>query len=284
MLYNKPKDVTYTQMAITIDKMAYSEDCDDELIYQYLYLLSYMLAVKACYFTSSYLYNDFSILVANTAFMRLKNPKQFQLNENGEPRLKKIKSILNYLKTILYPKKVDFEQENYAQVNIYIEELEEEYSPGFTFANMLSNSAESLMKIEFQCCLQSIASTFRFYLRNIPYKYNSPEWYNIYVSCLLTFLNSITLSKKELDSLQQRADRYDNLDLAEKLYTRQQEDVILYHLDVNMKDYIRILVRKVRSVIAKELSELLDTDIDSYNMNTVLIRKEINSSYQNTGV
>ena len=48
--YTKPKGVTYTQMAIKIDDMAYSDSCDDELLFEYLYHLSFMLAYKAKYF------------------------------------------------------------------------------------------------------------------------------------------------------------------------------------------------------------------------------------------
>lgn len=283
MLYSKPRNVTYTEMAIAIDRMAYSEDCDDELLYQYLYLLSYMLAVKSRYFNSASLYDDFAVFVANSAFLRLKNKKQFILDENGEPRLKRIKSILNYLKTILYPKKVDFEQENYSQTDVQIEDIKDDIFSGYTFANQLSEAAESLMKVDFQCCLDSIAAAFRFYLKDIPYKYKSAEWYNIYTSCLLTFLNSITLSKKDIHNLINDPHKKQYFEVLENLYRKQDEDIILYHLDNSMEDYIRILVRRIKSNISKELTDILDIDISSYSMNPFIIHSEINSSYQNSG-
>ena len=84
MMYEKPKDVTYTQMAIYIDQHAYDENQSEEkdnLIFEYLYHLIEMLAYKAKFFTRNQYYNDFALYVASSVFMRLKNPKQFQYNE-----------------------------------------------------------------------------------------------------------------------------------------------------------------------------------------------------------
>ena len=39
MIYKKPKGVKYTDMAIYVDKHVYEDDCDDEMIFQYLYHL-----------------------------------------------------------------------------------------------------------------------------------------------------------------------------------------------------------------------------------------------------
>jgi hypothetical protein len=84
-----------------------SED-EDKLIFEYLYHLIEMLAYKAKFFSRYQYYEDFALYAASDIFIRLKNPKQFEYDGNGNPKLKKIKSILNYIKAVLYAKKVDF--------------------------------------------------------------------------------------------------------------------------------------------------------------------------------
>lgn len=273
MLYNKPKDITYTQMAITIDNTVYTEECNDELVYEYLYHLSYMLAVKSRYFNSGDKYDEFAILLANKVFLRLKNPKQF----DEKYKLSKIKSVLNYLKQVMYYTKLEFEENYYSKTSLNIEDINDDFIPGYTFANFLSDSVLDLDKIEFQYCLDDISKTVKNYLNYIPYKKNSTEWYNIYVSCLLTFLDSICLPQKELDRLSKL--KYKKFDPKnyEICYNNQPENVILFHLDNTMRDYICILVRNIKRLIIRDLSENLHTDISNYSFHDYIIYNEINN-------
>jgi hypothetical protein len=264
MLFTKPKGVRYVDMAIYIDNIAYSEnltELEEIKIYEYLYLLCNMLARKNKYFKKEKYYEDFAILAANRAFFRLKNPKQFILDQNGEPKMTKIKSILNYIKSILYPCKVEFEQENYAQVLSKPEESEKSY----TINEILIRNNDRLSIVEFDVCLGDIINTTKKFLENIPYKTSKAEWNNIYVSCLLTFLNSITISSKN----QARILIRDNVEFYKdktlnNIYKEEDENsTTLFHLDPIMKDYIKILVNKLKHVIAKDLSMSLNTHIDS---------------------
>ena len=46
MLFYKPKNLKYTTMAIYIDEHVYTDDCNDNLIFEYLYhLIKYFLFV-----------------------------------------------------------------------------------------------------------------------------------------------------------------------------------------------------------------------------------------------
>ena len=120
MLYKKP-NLKYTEMAIFEDEHAYLENNTDEvenLIFEYIYHITNMLAHTGKYFTSAKMYDDFNVYVATRAYLRLKNPKQFKEDSS----VKKIKSILNYLKRTLPFAKIDFQKENFAQTVIKIEE------------------------------------------------------------------------------------------------------------------------------------------------------------------
>lgn len=50
--------------------------------------------------------------------MRLRNPRQFEYNDDGTPKLERVKSVLNYVRSTLYPMKVMFERDNYQQTTL----------------------------------------------------------------------------------------------------------------------------------------------------------------------
>lgn len=68
MFYKKPDGITYTEMAIWIDNNAYNPECDQIKLYEYLYHLVYMLAVKGRYFNSASDYDNFSLQTASNLF------------------------------------------------------------------------------------------------------------------------------------------------------------------------------------------------------------------------
>ena len=108
MLFEKPSDVRYVDMAIWIDEHAYSEDCDDLKLYEYLYHLVNMFAHKHKFFKKVDYYDDFGIYASSYLFGRIKNPKQFRLKENGDPAQSRITSILNYIKHSIFGLKTNF--------------------------------------------------------------------------------------------------------------------------------------------------------------------------------
>ena len=107
--------IKYTDMAIYIDSHIYTDDCDDEKVFIYLYHLALMLAHKNKLFRRSEYYEDFALTFAEDTYMRLKNPKQEMLKEDGTPKMYKLTSVLNYMKKTLNGRRVAFEQEKYSQ-------------------------------------------------------------------------------------------------------------------------------------------------------------------------
>ena len=265
-LYNKPKDLKYTDMAIYIDENIYREDLSEEekeKIYEYIYHLVKMLAYKEKFFNKDFYYEDFAIYAATNIYMRLTSPKQFIYNESGEPNLSKIKSILNYIKAVIYPRKVKFEQEFYAQTT-----SEESYeiltnSP-YSFSDKLYEFTDDLNIVEFNNCLEDVCKTAKSFLKKIPYPRDSVEWINIYISCLLTFINYITLPNSEIESVNNFESYEDRLRHIQVAFQRQQKDEpILYHLDSSMSNYVKVLVTELKHAIAKDLSSLTHTYIPS---------------------
>ena len=283
MLYRKPENLKFVDMCIWIDNNAYREDLSEqeqEKIYEYIYHITKMLAYKSHLFSKGSYYEQFAIYSATKTYLRLMNPKQFQVSSNGTAKLKRIKSILNYIKSTLYPHKVDFEQEFYSQIINYTNDFDDmSEASEYTFSDMLQEYTDELNTVEFNLCLENICSTIKNYLYQIPYKKTSSEWHNIYVSCLLTILSSITLSnidKKYIKDLKM-SEEY-KIKYVEKLYKNQcLENPILFHLDSSLKGYIQILVNNIRHVIAKELTYKAHTYIPSNSNMNKLILADINS-------
>ena len=98
-------------MAIYIDEHRADPVRNDDLIYQYLYHLVYMLARKRCFFHRPVQYDDFSLYAATKVFLRIFDKRCFA----DPPTLTPVKSCLNYIKRVLYPYKVSWEQSTFDQ-------------------------------------------------------------------------------------------------------------------------------------------------------------------------
>lgn len=128
--------------------------------------------------------------------------------------------------------------------------------------------------IEFDLYLHDVGRTCRHFLERIPVKKGSSEWLNIYLSCMLTFLNSVTLSNKNKEKLRQLGDVINQKPkILDKLYKEERQDcVILYHLDETYHDYVYVLFNKLRHLVARDLSSTLNTYLPSnINMKNLMM-------------
>lgn len=249
MTYAKPAGVSYTQMAIYIDEHIYSDNKDEEKLYTYMYHLAIMLATKGAYYSRAEEYDQFGLFCATRLYLRYTNQKQFEFNDDGSPKMKRIKSVLNYIKRVIYPYKVDFELE----FNIENKDAEIIQLGGFDLGEHMVEQTSLFDTMSYSYTLSEISSIVKAHLRKIPHKQHSAEWMNIYLSCMLTLLSSMTLSNYQLREFKKlKLPKYESL---EKLYAQlRYEDPILFHLDPSMSTYIKVLVTELRHVIAAELS------------------------------
>ena len=110
-MYVKPRNIRYVDMAIWIDAHAYTDDCDEETLYEYIYHLVRMLAYKRKMYQTANQYDGFILYASSRYYLRITDKRQFETNEDGTPVLPKLKSILNYIKKTIYPTKIDYERE-----------------------------------------------------------------------------------------------------------------------------------------------------------------------------
>lgn len=263
-LKERPR-IKYTDMAIYIDNHVYTDDCDDEKVFFYLYHLSLMLAYKNKLFRRQEYYEDFALTFAEDIFFRLKNPKQEILKEDGTPKMYKLSSVLNYMKRTIYGRKVTFEQQKYSQSFSVNQKLEEEVRvTQFNVVNQINYYRQDFNDVELEVCLGNICETIKNFLTRIPYSNNRREWENIYISCLLTILNGFIKTKNK--------------------NTQNDSGVILYHLKDNMKDYIEVLCKQIRRYLSETFKiSSYDSYIDEKDLIfSTIAELENNTDYLNS--
>lgn len=258
MLFKKPNTLKYVDLAIYIDNNAYREGRDDNLIFQYLYHLFYILAVKKCYFKKMEDYDNYAIYGAEEVYKRLINPKQF-LPDDDPKKLPKIKSCLNYIKNILYALKVNYQKSQFGEVfceestqNSNTEVLEED------MRSKVFSEASSLTSIDTQYYFQKIPGTIRDYLSTLPYASDKAMLRKIYLSCLLTLLSNFTWSNDGKAHVQQRlAKGLEVGSVIDKIYEEGSKDLILWHLDPSMSNYIKTIINNIKNLIKKDLKFII---------------------------
>lgn len=246
MIYIKPPNLSYTDMAIWIDNNYYLESCDDSKLYEYLYHLLIMIAREHAYFKSNSDYDNYGIQGASKLFIRLKDPRQFC----DPPKLTPIKSILNYIKSISYPYKIDFESDKFIETpkdTVLI------HSDSCAISNYISDESDIFDRIEFEAALDDIPHIIHRYVNKLIVLKDKSDLKNIYISCLLTFIDMIALTEKERSYALAVPDNSSHI-IANLYKKNLYRDPILYHLPAEMSNYIKVIVRELQHVVAKELS------------------------------
>lgn len=265
LVYNNPK-IRYVDMCKYIDDNIYNNTYDETKVYDYLCYIIQMLAKQNNLFKSTRDYEDFSIYMASKVFLRLVNKRQFEENSS----LEKIKSVLNYIK-----RTINFHRYDYCnEFN-----LNEPFKFDDITTNMdslkyhISRSVDELNKCEFEVCLQDVIKTTKKFVYSLPMKKSNTELRDIYISCLLTFLNSITLKRVDIQRINSfKRDTSFSVELLIKLYNEESQNIILYHLDSSMKPFITVLVRRIKRLIAIDLSRSTHTYIPEYiNIQNLLL-------------
>ena len=203
MLFNKEPGMKYTDMAIFFDENFYSEDCDDEKCYKYMYLLYHMLASKKKYFYSYEDYDGFAVYATNMIYARFIKKKEQGL---------RIKSVLNYVKATLYPLKVGYQRENYRQIlnpnvnnNINEDILQEE------MRNQVRQQYQAELSDNIIEVFELIPNFIKEIVNKTPYKKNKYMCQKLYMSCLISLLKSFTLSNDNLQRFNNKIENKSNI-------------------------------------------------------------------------
>lgn len=258
-MYKRDPKVSFTDMCIYIDNNIYQENFDSDKCYQYMYHIFYTLAVKGRFFNSAKDYDEYALYGATRLFLRYQ-----------KRNLNVIKSVLNYVKRILYPTKVEYQAQTFNQV--FKQDVEEEVTKNLQdeMGNVAISQNDGMMRTEFEYYLREIPNTIKEFLKGIPYANDKVMMHNIYLSCLLSVLNSFTMSNENIRRLKNKQNRNLPVDnLLESIYREEKQNaIILFNLDISMYNYISTLVSKIYSIIRKDLVYL----VGSYEPSDAIIK------------
>lgn len=173
-------------------------------MFEYLRCLFYALAFKKKFFTKTDDYQNYSLYAATATYMRLIDKRQF-LPDDDPNKKNQIKSILNYIKKILYPMKINYQNDSFNKVlndEVQGDGLQEHIKEDL-YKNILSNTND-IVKIEINNYLKTIPRVIKNFLTCTPYASDKLVLNNLYISCLLTILKGITLSNKNRERLKHK--------------------------------------------------------------------------------
>lgn len=278
MIFEKDPKTRYVDMAIYIDDHIYSGDFDPELVYQYLYFLIYMLAKKKRYFESEKTYDDFSIWLATKMYVRLTDPRQF----GDEPKLDTVTSILNYLKKILFAKKVEYNSTIEYQTVLgrfnskYIKDFDDDALIDY-YRPTIASRNNDIIKENLFYIFETIPQLFRKRLSKSPYKSDKVMLENLYLSCLLTFIKSTTVPNDQLARVDKlRGADHFNVDVSRNLKMGSTE-VVLWKVPSYLSDYVKFVYGRVRDELVDDIRDV----VSKYTLDDKELTDVVNANYEN---
>lgn len=265
----------YTTMCIWVDKNAYTDNCDEIKLYDYIQSIIITQSMKRRLFRTRDDYEEFSIYYATEIFMRYRHPKQNEFDENGNRKLDRIKSVSNYVIQTLYFNYLIF-------LKKYRNFPSKEQPKGLAsvapqFRDSLVETMDGLRSIDFEHNLDRCFDITRDIMSQTPYRKDSVEWHNIYMSCMLTLLNYVTLSREQkriAKNLNQEG-KINQRSLGKQFGINRNSGVKLYRLPDNMTKYIHVLSRKMMKAIASNLSDIVGGYVVADDMIDAVIFDEI---------
>ena len=245
-------------LCIYVDENIYKENHDQEKIFNYIYTIVNTLAVKQKLFKNWDDYEGFSLEFTSKLYQRLTNPKQF-LPDDDPKKLKKIKSILNYIKKSMYPMKVDYQNDVFNQRFDPVLHSQTVLDLREKATQICRDQPTPLMHVDFEYYLRKITHTVKMFLKTSPYRNDKAMMNNLYISCMMTFLNQITLNNYNKKRYKNRLRRGYNIDgFLNKVYILEQEySVVLFHLPDNLHNYVATLVNQIKKFLVKDMRELI---------------------------
>ena len=245
----------YSRMAIYFDYHIHDENRNDDLLLQYLYHILYMLACKSRYFKTFEEYDGFALFAATRIYLRAITPL-----EDGSER---IKSILNYAKSVLYPMKVDYLKEEYDEV-INPNVIAEFNSELFTekYKDSIKSDYQYGMNEEVCERFKEIPKYIAEVVKTTPFKNDPVMCRRLYMSILITFLKGITLSNKNLAKIKSSQGPLKDSTITSMFYKDEHSSVTLWKIEESLRDYIYVLTREAK----RKFSEAIYETTNSYEL------------------
>lgn len=245
--FAKPSNMRYVDLCIYIDKTFYTPERDDSKCFEYMCILAYMLANKANYFTSTDDYTAYACFLAQSTYQRMANPNKV-----------KIKSVLNYMRSIMYFRKVSYLRDSFSEV------IDPEYNKEWNSdlyiekeTKRLESKNHYLLQELIFDILQSIPQVIK---DNIPevYKRNKLTFRRLYLSCLISFLSQITLNKDREDYYEAKQETVTTFNDSEYLNKHRGDNLRYWRISSDLEPVVKIVLNKTKHSLIQDIYETMD--------------------------
>ena len=244
MQWKKDPGMKYTDLCIYVDQNIPNivnpgehPDIEDK-VYNYLWLLVKALAIKKCMFNNFQDYDPFSFYAANRLYLAIRKNYWNQGKTIKGKQIRPIKSCLNYTKALLYPMKIEYQNETFKEV--ISEEFVSKKFDALAFQEKMRADARDRQgcneqfKSYVEDTFKGIGLLVDKVVQKSPFAPSSADYKNLKISLLLNTINSINVKNK----------------LNSELPT-----IILWKLPRSMSNYVRILLKELYTEIKKEIME-----------------------------
>jgi hypothetical protein len=260
MLWKKEPNIKYTEMCMYIDENVTKivnpgeyPDIEDK-IYNYLWLLVKALAIKKCMFQNFQDYDPFAFHAANRLFFALRKNQLNQGKIIKGKEIRPIKSCLNYTKALLYPMKVEYQNEAYRE--IISEEFVSKKFDAINFKEKMKMNIKSSQDVNHwfweyvKDSLKNSDQLLEKVLAKSPFNKNSLEYKKLKMSIMLNCINLLK-TRKKLDT--------------------DPTTIILWKLPKSLSNYVRVLLREFFMELKLDIMECYRAvDIDENIMESLL--------------
>ncbi len=208
MMWKKPKGMHYTDMCIWIDENVprFAEnpgvfEKEENLMYNYLWLLVKALAIKRRMFQNFSDYDGYAFHSANRLFFALTKNWRNQGKLVKGRIIKPIKSCLNYTKALLYPMKIEYQNNTFRQVlsQTLVNKKFDSFAYKEKLVDELRSSNYSKQIYYLEKTLQDFDKIIDSVLEKSHFKKGTSVYNNIKISILLSTKNIYEKKSKLVD-------------------------------------------------------------------------------------
>jgi hypothetical protein len=244
MQWKKDPKLKYTDLCVYVDSHILDivnpgENPEIEnRIYNYLWLLVKALAIKKCMFNNFQDYDPFAFYAANRLFFALRKNYWNQGKIIKGKEIRPIKSCLNYTKALLYPMKIEYQNETFKEV--IAEEFVSKKFDALAFKEQMRSDAREAQgetdqfKAYVREAFEDLDHILNKVLQRSPFTAGTLEYQHLKISLILNALASLR-AKNRLNS---------------ELPT-----IIVWKLPKSMQSYVRVLLKEFYSEIKLEILE-----------------------------
>lgn len=249
MLYTNNNKKRYVDMCKEFDEEFWQEPRDDAKLFKYLYLLLYMFASKKNFFKKFEDTDYFSQFTATDLYRRF-----IKKYKKGE----RVKNLLNYVSRSIDKFKITYQNKEFNQV---IGEKQGLISD--EFKNSLQKSVQSSYNVGIEEDIISSLSQVNLVINQVVDDaskiscFNKSLEHNIKMSVKLSLLENITLPKEILKQREKkRGQKISDAQYISTLSKQIDSTIILWNLEENYQNLVRVLVNKVRMKLSDEINDI----------------------------